>query len=115
MFDKAVAAFLPTLNFVPDWFVKREILGKRHNGVSSNDMNLGHLKSDVGTLFSDDIGYDAIELNNISLYDDNFDEDHPAAVLFVRIMACCNRLKRHRACKKVISEALMPVAWHSTS
>ena len=61
-------------------------------------MNLDDLKSDVGTLFSDDIGHDAIELNNISLYDDNFDEDHPTTVLFVITMACCNRLKQHRAC-----------------
>ena len=114
MCDKATVAFLPILNFVPDWFVKSEILGKLDIGVSSNDMNLHDLNSDVGIFFSDDIGYDAIELNNINLDDDSFDEDHPTAYDFVRLMACCNRLKQHRACKREISEVLMPVAWHPT-
>ena len=37
------------------------------------------------------MGLNAINLNNIILEDDNFDEDDPETIIHVRLMACHNR------------------------
>ena len=37
MFDKAVDAFLPTLKFVPDWFVTNEMFKNLDDVVFCND------------------------------------------------------------------------------
>ena len=66
------------------------------------------------TFFSDDIGLAMVDLNDVSLDDDNFDNDDPEIIIHVRFMAGCNRYKQTKACKKEISKALMPVAWNLT-
>ena len=55
------------------------------------------------------MGFNTIDLNNISLDDGNFDEEDLETVIHVRLTAWHNRLKQHKAHKKV-SKELMPVA-----
>ena len=36
------------------------------------------------------------------------------SITYVRLMACHNKLEQHKAFKKDISKAFIPVAWHPT-
>ena len=53
-------------------------------------------------------------VNNISLDDDNFDDDDPETIIHVRLIAWCNRYEQRKACKKWISKELFSVACHPT-
>ena len=55
-----------------------------------------------------------VDLNNISLGGDNFDDDNPETIIHVRLMVWCNRYKQCKACKKEISRKLVTVAWDPT-
>ena len=46
------------------------------------------------------MGLVTIDLNYNNPDDDNFDEDDPETIAYVRLMAWCNRYKQHKACKK---------------
>ena len=37
---------------------------------------------------------------NISLGDDKFNDDDPENIIYIRLMAWCNRYKQRKACKK---------------
>ena len=50
-----------------------------------------------------------IDLNNINIDVDNFDEDDPETIVFVRLMAWCIRYKQRKQIKR-IGEKLMPTA-----
>ena len=52
----------------------------------------------------------SVDLNNINLDDDNFDEDDPEIIIHVRLMAWGNKFKE-RVTKELRE---MPVAWHPT-
>ena len=41
-----------------------------------------------------------IDLNNINIDDDNFDEDDPETIVFVRLMAWCIRYKQRNTNEK---------------
>ena len=41
-----------------------------------------------------------VDLNNVSLDDDNFDNDDPATIAHIRIKTCSNRYKQRKVCKK---------------
>ena len=51
-----------------------------------------------------------VDLNNISLDDDSFDNGDPKTIIHVRLLAWCNAYKQNKACKKEISKVLIPVA-----
>ena len=92
--DKAVDDFLPTLKFVPDWFVKNKMLEKLDDVVFSNDdIVFVNADSDNVTFLRDDMGL-------VSLVDVNFNDDDTETIIQVRLMAWCNRYKPHKACKK---------------
>ena len=55
-----------------------------------------------------------VDLNNISLDDDSFDNGDPKTIIHVRLLAWCNTYKQNKACKKEISKVLIPVAWYPT-
>ena len=52
-----------------------------------------------------------IDLNNINL-DNNFDEDDPDTIIFIRLSPWHIKFEKRKALKKSISEELMPVAWN---
>ena len=112
MCDKAVDAFLPTLKFLPDWFVTSKMNEKLDDTLfSNNDITFVNENSNHVTFFSDKMGILSKDLNNINLDDINFDKDDPETIIFVRLMAWHNRFKQRKAFKKEISKELMSVRW----
>ena len=69
---------------------------------------------DVVTFFSNDIGVNSINLNNVNLYDDDFDNCDSETINHVRLIPWYKRQKQHCACKKMIDEELLPATWHPT-
>ena len=91
MCGKAVDACLPTLKFVPDWFITNKILEKVDNLVFCNDdIDFDDIDPDIVTLFNDDMGLATIDLNDINLDYDKFDEGDPTNFVLVRLIAWCN-------------------------
>ena len=79
--------FLSTLKFLPDWFVTNKMLAKLENNVIlDNDIFSVNVDADVITFFSDDLGFNIIDLNNISIDDDSFDKDNPETIICVRLI-----------------------------
>ena len=81
MCDKATGAFLPTLKFVLDWFVNNTILKK------VDEIFFGNADSNIIRIPSNDIGFNTIYLSNVNLDEDNFDENNPETIIYVKIMA----------------------------
>ena len=85
MCDKAVDAFLTTSKFVPNWPFTKKMLENPDYVVFSNDeIDLDDTDSDFVTFYSDGMGLADIDLSNINLNDDNFDEDDPINIFVVR-------------------------------
>ena len=80
--------------FVPDWFVTNKLLEKIDDLVlSNNDIDLEVINSDIATVLSDTRRLFIIDLTHINLDDNNFDEDDLGTIVYVRLMAKCNRYK----------------------
>ena len=80
--------------FVPDWFVTNKLLEKIDDLVlSNNDIDLEVINSDTATVLSDTRRLFIIDLTHINLDDNNFDEDDLGTIVYVRLMARCNRYK----------------------
>ena len=76
---------------------------------SNNDIVLDFIDSDIFSCFSDNMSI----FNNISLGNNNFDEDDPETIIHVRLTAWRNRFKQRKTFKKWLTNKLMLVAWHS--
>ena len=64
------------------------MLEKRDNVVFSNyDIDPDDVSSDIPTFFSDSMGHNTIDLNNINLDDDYFDKDDPTYIVFDKPVA----------------------------
>ena len=80
--------------FVPDWFATNKLLEKIDDLVlSNNDIDLEVINSDIATVLSDTRRLFIIDLTHINLDDNNFDEDDLGTIVYVRLMARCNRYK----------------------
>ena len=91
MCDKAVDACLSALKFVPDWFVTSKMLEILDNVVLSNDdIDLDYTDSDVVTFCSDGMDINTIDLNNITLDNNNDDEEHLGTMIRARLILWCN-------------------------
>ena len=109
--SQVIYAFLPTLKFVPDWFVTSKMIKNLDDDFFSNyDIIFVNENCNNVTFFDDEMGFLSVDLNNINLDDVNFDKDDPAAIIHVRIMAWRNRFKQRKAFKKDISKESMTVA-----
>ena len=85
MCDKAVDFYLITLMFVLDWFVTNKMLEKLYNSIFSNSNIFFHdAGSNIIIFLTDDMGFNTIDLNNVNLDYDNFNEDDPETVNHVR-------------------------------
>ena len=60
--------------------------------------------------FDEDCGDVAFGFNGICILDNNFGEDGPDTIVFIRLLAWHSKFKKHKALKKKISEELMPIA-----
>ena len=58
------------------------------------------LDSDFVTFFSNDIGVVCITLDNINLYDTNFDNCYTQTINHVKLMGWYNRYKQYKTFKK---------------
>ena len=71
------------------------MLGTLDNSVfSEGDIFFYDVDSYIITFLSNDMGFNTIEFNNINLKDDNFDEDGPETINYVRLMTSRNRFKQ---------------------
>ena len=66
---------------------------------SNDDIDFDDIDSDIVTFFID-MGLVTIDLNYINLDDDNFSEDNPQTIDFIKFIAWCNRYMQRKACKK---------------
>ena len=114
MCDEAVDDFLPTLNFLPDWFVTGKMI-KRLFTASYADENMVYFDEDFGNVVfnSNEMDILNIDLNCINLDDNNFDEDDLDTIIHVRLLAWHTKYEKRKALKKKLNEELMTVAWHS--
>ena len=82
MCDKVVDFFQLLLIFLPD-----KMYQKLDNTVFCNDdIIFNVLDSDIVTYFSSDMGLNTINLNNVNLDVDNFDDYDPETINHVRLM-----------------------------
>ena len=81
MCRKAIKTCLPLLKCVSDWFVISKMLKYLDNFLIFKFFNLQFFNDDLVhdnvTFFSDDMGLVNVELNNVNLDDDNFDQGVP--------------------------------------
>ena len=88
MCDKVVDFFQLLLIFLPD-----KMYQKLDNTVFCNDdIIFNVMDSDIVTYFSSDMGLNTINLNNVNLDVDNFDDYDPKTINHVRLMTWYNRL-----------------------
>ena len=77
------------------------MIEKLDNAVfSDNNLIFGGIDSDTVTFFISDIGVNSMNLNNVNLDDDIFDDYNPEAIDHIRIMAWYDKYKQHQPCKK---------------
>ena len=58
------------------------------------------------------MGILSVDLYNINLDDTNYDEGDQETIIHIRFLAWHSKFKKRTALKKMISEELMPIAWH---
>ena len=112
MCDEAVNDSLAELKVVPEQFVTSKMIKKLFI-VSYADESILYFNED-----SDNVVFNCnemdilnIDLNKINL-DNNFDEDDPDTIIHVRLLAWHIKFEKPKTLKKIISEELMPIAWH---
>ena len=82
MCDKVVDFFQLLLIFLPD-----KMYQNLDNTVFCNDdIIFNVMDSDIVTYFSSDMGLNTINLNNVNLHVDNFDDYDPETINHVRLM-----------------------------
>ena len=52
-----------------------------------------------------------VDLNDINL-DNNFDEDNPNTIIFIKVLASNIKFEKRKALKKKLNEELMQIAWY---
>ena len=99
------------LKYCPDKYKGKETCGNAVDDVlvfANGDRFFYDVDCNNITFPNDDVVLSNIDLININLDDDIFDEDDPETIDHVRLMTWRNRFKQCKACKKEI----MPLAWH---
>ena len=100
---------MSALKFVPDWLVTSKMMEKLDSAIFSyGDIFFPDVDSNMVKFLSDDMGFNIIDLNNININDDNFDEDDPETINHARLNAWHNRFKKLQEYKKQIRKELMP-------
>ena len=109
MCDEAVDGSVPTLNFVPEWFVTSKMIKKLFTALYV-DENVLYFDEDSGNVIFNCTERDIhdIDLKNTNL-DNNFNEDDPGTIIHVILFAFHTRFEKRKALKKESNEELMPV------
>ena len=100
------------IKLIPDWFITGQIIKDLFTPLYA-DENILYFNEDSGNVvFScNEMGIFNVDLNNTNL-DNNIDEDYPDTVIHIRLLAWHIRFEKCKAYKKMISEELIPIAWH---
>ena len=95
------------MKLIPDWFVTSKMIKELYTALCV-DENMLYFNEDSGNVeFScNEMGILNIDLDNVNL-DNNFDEDYPNTIFLIRLLAWYKQ-----STEKIISEELMPIAWH---
>ena len=112
MCDEAVNDSLAELKVVPEQFVTSKMFKKRFIASYADESILYFNEDSNNVVFNcNEMDILNIDLNKINL-DNNFDEDDPDAIIHVRLLAWHIKFEKPKTLKKIISEELMPIAWH---
>ena len=97
MCDAAVDNFLPTLNFVCDWFVTSKMMKKLFTALCT-DQNILYFDEDIGHIVFNCNEMDTlnVDLNCINLNDNNFDEDDPDTIIHVKLLAWHTKFEKRK-------------------
>ena len=67
-----------------------KVVNDLDNAEIINDNIFSVDDSDNVTFFSDDMGFAYVDLNNLSLENNHFDDDNPETIIEIRIVTWCN-------------------------
>ena len=96
--NKAFNFFLPTLQFVHNWFVTNNMIKKLDDAVLSIDGKVFFNEDSINfTFYSGEICTLSLDINNMNLDDANFSEDNPETIVYVRLLDQYNRFKQGNA------------------
>ena len=102
MCDETVDDCLAALKFIPDWLATSKILKNFDKALLANDDILFFNEDFIKATFSIYqkhilvVDPDKINFSN----DNNFDEDDPDTIIYVRLLACRSKLEKQKALKK---------------
>ena len=90
---------LAALKFIPEWFVTSKMLEKLDNVLHADDDILFYNKDfDKVTFISCQRYILTVDLDKINLdNDNNFDEDDPDTIIYVRLLAWWTKFKNRKA------------------
>ena len=109
--DEAVDVSLAELKLIPDWFVTSKMLEKLYTALFTDENTLYFNESSAKVAFCyDEMGILCVSLNNINL-DNNFDEDDPDTIIYIRLLSWHIRFEKRKVLEKKISEELISIAW----
>ena len=97
MCDEAVDGSVPTLNFVPEWFVTGKMIKKLFTALYV-DENVLYFDEDSGNVVFNCNERDIhdIDLKNINL-DNDFNVDDPGTIIHVILLAFHTRFEKRKA------------------
>ena len=67
-----------------------KVVNDLDNAEIINDNIFSVDDSDNVTFFSDDMGFAYVDLNNLSLENNHFDDDNPETIIEIRSVTWCN-------------------------
>ena len=97
MCDEAVET---ALKLILDWFVTSKMIKKFCTSLNADENILSFIEDSGNVIFScNGMGILNIDLININL-DENFDEDDPDTIIFIRLLAWHIKFEKRKAIKK---------------
>ena len=99
---EAVNDCLGALKFIPDWFVTSKMIEKFHDALLAND-DILFFNEDFNKVifFANQMDILAVDLDKTNLdVDNNFDEDDPDTIVYVRLLAWHNKFEKRKPFRK---------------
>ena len=88
------------------------MLEKLYTALFTDENTLYFNESSANIAFCyDEMGILSVSLNNINLHN-NFDEDDPDTIIYIRLLSWHIRFEKRKVLEKKISEELISIAWH---
>ena len=96
MCDEVVDDSLAALKLIPYWFVTNKMIKNLYTSLYA-DENILYFNEDSGDdmFCCDEMGI--LSVNLINNFDNNFDEDYPDTIIFIRLLAWHIEFGKHKA------------------